>query len=111
MDIYTFAELTIYYTNRGSDDGVRCRVQISEDHCTVVFDQVEGTDKQVSVATWSGKGVNGHYELSGEVSGRNKAKCRATLHRFPGATVLDGFWQENALTGMWRIKLSNKLEN
>jgi len=105
MEKYPFAELTIYYTDREADEGVRCRLEISEDNCTLVFDQTEGIDKLVKVVKWSGKGHNGHYELSGEVPGRERTKCRATLHRFPDANVLDGFWKEHGFTGMWRITL------
>ena len=106
MENYPFSELTIYHSDRESDDRVRCRVEISEDHCVLVYDQVDGTDKVRNVVKWSGEGANGHYILFGEVPSRTRDRCKATLHRFPDTKLLNGFWREHGFSGMWRITLS-----
>ncbi len=44
---------------------------------------------------------SGHFQLRGiDVEGQ------ATLHMFEGARVLDGYWVEGSVRGMWRIYLS-----
>lgn len=50
---------------------------------------------------YQGKDLGGgHYELRApEVDGR------ALMHRVPGAEIIEGCWQENGWSGMWRVRL------
>lgn len=95
MSIFKNSTMETFY---GSDDGV------GEADCEVRF---QGGEIIISYATDDGhdiyRGIEegaGHYRLT-----RDGGGGKATLHRFAGDDVLDGYWIEDRSTGMWRITL------
>ena len=52
--------------------------------------------------TYSGGELGvGHFRLNADV-----VSGRATLHHFSGDNVLEGSWEEDGATGMWRIVIT-----
>ena len=81
------------------DDAVetqKCDVTFSEDGEILI--SYEGDD--IYIVYRGNEKSAGHYLLEGEPAGR------ASLHRFPGSMILEGYWEESGENGMWRIQLA-----
>ena len=77
------------------------------DRCVVKLQQENGEEKIVveyecgdEFIDYSGKGVNGHFELQSHCG-------RAVLHKHPDSQFLHGYWVEEGEDGMWRIELGD----
>lgn len=73
-----------------------CSVRLDADSVRVEYRQ----DGETYAYSGAANGA-GHYELRCE----GYPQCRATLHRFEGSELLEGFWIEEGGQGMWRIRL------
>lgn len=72
-----------------------CTARIDADTVVVEYETADG------LCTYRGESLGeGHYRLK-----KLAGKGDATLHRFPGSMILEGFWIEEAEQGMWRIRL------
>lgn len=85
---------TLYY-HADADLNDECDVVIDGENITVSYDVDDARITYFGLM----KG-DGHFVLQApDVSGR------ATLHRFGEGQILEGFWVEGGLKGMWRITL------
>jgi len=95
MAIYKNAKIT---TVAIGDDEVYesdCIVKIGNSQCVVEYDY------QGCHYTYSGEeDGEGHYHLKCD-----SVNGSATLHCFSNSVILEGYWQENAYHGFWRIRL------
>ena len=85
---------TLHYSRDEADMDWPCTVRIDDDAIVVEYDN-DGLCQYVGANDGSG-----HFEL--RLLGGDG---RATLHRFPDANVLEGYWLEDGERGMWRIHL------
>lgn len=70
-------------------------VKLGEDSILIEYEDAE-------LVQYQGKANGeGHFELYGI-----GFHGHASLHMFPGSSILEGFWEEEGYRGMWRIKLS-----
>ena len=84
-----------YYPDGEAEFDLECRVRIDEEMIVISYD---GEDE---VVTYRGHSIGpGHYKLQGDGFDGS-----ASLHRVPGADILEGSWLEGSYRGMWRIKL------
>ena len=84
---------TLYYSNDASDDP--CVVRIDERGILVEY-ECEGIVQYTGTSN-----DEGHFELNGvDFDGH------ASLHMFPGSSVLEGSWVEEGERGMWKIMLA-----
>lgn len=81
-------------------------------------DSTAYTDEFYEVYLSDGE-IKVRYEVDGEYnvyigreisSGHFELACpalagKATLHRFPGSQILEGFWHEEGVRGAWKIRL------
>lgn len=71
-------------------------VRLSDTSIEVSFDDDEGA------VCYRGKNNgDGHFDLKAP-----ERDGTASLHCFPGSHVLEGYWQEGGVRGMWRIRLA-----
>lgn len=73
--------------------------------CEVYLDgeqiKVRYEDDDSKIIVYIGREVSeGHFELA-----YPPLQGRATLHRFPGAKIFHGFWDEEGQIGAWKITL------
>lgn len=95
MSIWRHSAMFVYEKERYYE--VPCEVTIHGDRITVSSYDV--TEQRPSVYTGI-ENSPGHFQLEDpEVRGT------ASLHRFEGSDLLDGFWAEAPAVGMWRIQL------
>jgi hypothetical protein len=75
-----------------------CQVRIHGTKITVSYEQHDGP------VVYEGEEVApGHFELACA-----RKSGRATLHRFPGENLLEGYWVQGQDRGMWRIELKDE---
>ena len=99
MRIYRNSTMDFYYPDRGTDTDIPCIVTLGGEGCVIKYDALE-PDGHELFWEWTGQAIEpGHYKLTAHVG------CSATLHMFANAFVMDGYWKEQGLHGMWRIKL------
>lgn len=97
MTIWTNSKMTtLFYSDQPATTGQPCSVKI-DDTGIVVNYEASG----VGQVQYKGpKNEDGHFELRApEVQGL------ASLHMFPGSSILEGHWREEGIRGMWRIDL------
>lgn len=95
MAIWKQCTMTTLYHSADPSEDYPCVVKIDDDEILVEYEDGE-------YVHYIGKSNgDGHFELKG--SGFDG---RATLHRFPEASVLEGSWVEEGARGMWRIELA-----
>ena len=86
---------SLYYDGE-ADVGIECQVKIDNDSIVVSYESDDGW------VNYSGKNdKSGHFELHAD-----RYDGHASLHMFPGSTVLEGYWVEQGTRGMWRIVLA-----
>lgn len=95
MEKWTNCQLDALYYHDSADIGDECDVTIDGPHISVTYD----TDAGPVTYTGTMNGP-GHFELQSDA-----VNGRATLHRFEGGRVLEGYWVEDSVRGMWRIML------
>jgi hypothetical protein len=99
MDVFKQSFMDTY--SSGHSEGVEydwpCSVRIDEEMIVVEYSD----DQDIVVYRGSSSGP-GHYRLQ-----KDGGRGDATLHRFPGGKILEGFWIEDVQQGMWRIRLKN----
>jgi hypothetical protein len=99
MEIFKKSFMDTY--SSGHSEGVEydweCSVRIDEEMIVVEYSDDQG----IVVYRGSSSG-QGHYRLQ-----KDGGRGDATLHRFPGGKILEGFWIEDVQQGMWRIRLEN----
>lgn len=99
MDIFRDA-LMDSYGSEGSYFDFPCRVRMDADLIVVEYDWDDGARTYRGYSNGAG-----HYRLTAD-----GFKGEATLHRFPDAPVLEGYWVEEEQQGMWRIRLNFSAE-
>jgi hypothetical protein len=97
MEKWTNCRLdTLYYDNTADIDD-ECEVTIDGSYITVTY----GYDGEMLSYFGEMKG-EGHFELKAPT-----VNGHATLHRFNGGRILEGYWvEDNGYKGMWRITLA-----
>lgn len=96
MEIFKRSFMTTYYAD-GVDFDWPCSVRIDEDLIVVEYAGEQGP------VIYRGSSLGaGHYKMRKDGGGGE-----ATLHRFPGGEILEGFWIEDVQDGMWKIRLGN----
>jgi hypothetical protein len=93
--LYPNSRMETYSASRVSLDEP-CSVRLDANSVRVEYRQ----DGETYAYSGAANGA-GHYELRCE----GYPQCRATLHRFEGSALLEGFWMEEGGQGMWRIRL------
>jgi hypothetical protein len=85
---------SFYYSGEAVCENYPCVVKIDENEILVEYEDA-------GIQQYRGKNRgDGHFELlSPELGGK------ASLHMFPGDTLLEGSWVESSYRGMWRIEL------
>ncbi len=95
MDIWNNCIMTtLYHSNNRSED-YPCVVKIDGNRILVEYE-----DDGIVQYKGESKG-EGHFELRG-----SGFQGQASLHRFPGSSVLEGSWVEEGDEGMWKITLA-----
>lgn len=95
MGLWNQCTMTTLYHSADPSEGYPCVVKIEGDQILVEY-------KDSEYVQYRGESNgDGHFELEGV-----GFDGRATLHRFPGASVLEGSWAEEGARGMWRIELA-----
>ena len=90
------SKMETFYSDDSEYSDLPCAVRIGDGRIRVSY---EDEGEVVYVGEETG---DGHYHLRcPEEDGE------ATLHCFPGAKVLDGWWKENGAFGMWRVRLAD----
>ncbi len=93
MEVFK-ARMATYYAGKEADTDWPCEVRIDEEMIVLKYEGEHGR------ITYRGHSVGaGHYRL--QADGFNG---KGTLHRFPGALVLEGHWAEEGNRGMWQIE-------
>jgi hypothetical protein len=94
--VYKRSFMTVYHGD-GSDE-CECEVRLSGGTIAVDYEEEDG-----SRTVYEGSEVGlGHFRLAS-----SSVKGKATLHRFEGSDMLEGFWSQGGYVGMWRIQLNN----
>ncbi|WP_139826127.1 hypothetical protein [Derxia lacustris] len=96
MTIWANSKMSsLYYSNESASEDYACVVKIDDNEIVVEYED-DGTRQ------YRGKNNgDGHFELhSHELHGK------ASLHMFPGSSILEGSWVEGSYRGMWRIELA-----
>jgi len=98
MPIWSNCRVDILYFNAEADLDMQCEVKIETDSVSMVVFYDEGDGPVVYKGKNNG---DGHFELnSPEVNGQT------SLHMSGNSKILEGFWMEDGLKGMWRIRLA-----
>lgn len=84
----------LHSTAHRADMDEPCVVLIDGERIVVEYEE-DGLRRYVGTNDGSG-----HFELNME-----GGSGRATLHRFPESSLLEGSWIEGSESGMWRIHL------
>jgi hypothetical protein len=96
MSHYKNATYRTFHFGKEAAESQTCEVRIMDDGEIVVSYETDG-DFVVYKGEEQGQG---HYLLESE-----EPQGRASLHRFPGSLILEGYWEEDGMKGMWRIEL------
>lgn len=94
MEVFDGARMDVYHSE-GVDFDWPCKVRIDEE--MIVIEYMHDTERCIYRGHSSG---SGHYRLQAD-----GFRGDGTLHRFPGGSILEGFWIEEVQQGMWRIRL------
>ncbi len=96
MPEWTNCTVDIYYENRPADiDDEGYIVRLSDETIEVAYDDDDGP------VVYRGKNKgDGHFDLLAP-----ERQGHASLHQFPDSNFLEGYWVEDDVNGMWRIKL------
>ena len=86
---------TVYDSDHCYDEW-KCEITIINNEITVSYEE----DDDVHILYKGSENGDGHYQLKCHQRNGN-----ATLHRFPKSRILEGYWNEDGYTGMWRIQL------
>jgi hypothetical protein len=86
---------TLYYTDRPADvDEKGSIVRLTDDYLEVAYD--DG-----GPVVYRGKNNHdGHFNLIAP-----EVKGKASLHFFPNSNIMEGYWIEDGVQGMWRVRL------
>ncbi len=97
MTIYDKSTMsTLYFSKDEAEEHWACTVKIADGEILVEYDE-EG------LVQYKGKSFGeGHFRLALQSEGTGTA----TLHMFPDDDVLEGYWLEDGVRGMWRIDLA-----
>lgn len=95
--VYNNATFWTCYFGQDAAERMPCEVKINGDNGEIAVSY----ESEDGYTVYAGNELgSGHYQLSSkEVNGR------ASLHAFPGGTILEGYWEEGGYKGMWRIEL------
>lgn len=96
MSHYKNATYWTFHFGKEAAESHPCEVRIMDDGEIVVSYE---TDSDFVLYKGEEQGA-GHYLLECE-----EPQGRASLHRFPDSLILEGYWEEDGLKGMWRIEL------
>lgn len=97
MRQYKNATMEMWTVGTGAMASQQCEVQLGSNS------EIEVTYQTDSDGVVSYEGMEqdeGHYQLES-----TSPDGRATLHRFSGGLILDGYWEAGVERGMWRITL------
>jgi len=87
---------SLFYDHEGVRD-VPCRVRIGDGTIQVAYED---------------EGQTIHYNGTEMGEGHFELRCpaihgKASLHLFPKAKVMVGYWKEDRVSGMWRVRLGD----
>ncbi|VVE71638.1 hypothetical protein PCA31118_03931 [Pandoraea captiosa] len=101
MAVWTECEMaTLFYSGEEASEHYRCTVKIDDERIIVEYEDGYGGTIQ-----YLGENQrNGHFLLTSA-----QVKGRASLHRFPDSSILEGSWIEEGERGMWRIELAGEI--
>lgn len=95
--IYKKATRWTYYFSQKAVERMPCEVRINDESGEIAISYESDDGYTVYSGIESG---DGRYMLECK-----EAQGKASLHRFPNGPILEGYWEENGLKGMWRIEL------
>ena len=90
----------LYYDTEEADEHAPCVVRLDDNGLLVEYDDEDDADKPFRAQYRGTDAGDGHFQLDCAQTGG-----KATLHRFPGGSLLEGSWTEGGCRGMWRITL------
>ncbi|MGH2343040.1 hypothetical protein ACRC7T_16335 [Segnochrobactraceae bacterium EtOH-i3] len=97
MNFWPSCSMDIIYEDKRLLASLPCQVSISNGTIAVSYEDENGP------VVYEGAEIEpGHFKLTAP-----KVSGRATLHRFPNGTLLEGHWFEDGIRGMWRITLDH----
>jgi hypothetical protein len=102
MSHYKNATYWTFHFGKEAAESHPCEVRIMDDGEIVVSYE---TDNDFVVYKGEEQG-QGHYLLESE-----EQQGRASLHRFPDSLILEGYWEEGGMKGMWRIELDEVVDD
>lgn len=97
MPIWNNCRVDILYYDDKADLDEQCEVKIEKDSIVFSYDP-EGDGPVVYKGNNNG---DGHFELKAP-----ERNGQSSLHMSENGTILEGFWMEDGLKGMWRIRLA-----
>jgi hypothetical protein len=90
----------LFYDGRTPRTDQACQVLLQNGHI-----QVRYVDDGGNTVTYTGTERGpGHFELRARTA---DGDGQATLHRFQASPVLEGYWCEGTVRGMWRIRTAS----
>ena len=97
MQQYKDATMEVWVVGAGAMSSQQCEVRLGDNGEIEVTHQTDGN----GIVSYEGMEQNeGHYQLES-----TSPNGRATLHRFSGGLILEGYWEAGDERGMWRIAL------
>lgn len=98
MAIWRNSSMETFYASADAVETEPCEVRVSGNNIVVSYGSAGDYITYEGIETGEG-----HFKLHAPHVGG-----RATLHRLPGEDVLEGWWFEDGLEGMWRIHLDDE---
>lgn len=97
MPVWKDCRFDTFYHDAAADHNYPCEVRLDEREIEICYKW----DGEFTRYVGSNDG-SGHFQLNApEVQGH------ASLHMFPGSSILEGYWREGDCAGMWRVMLSD----
>lgn len=90
----------LFYDNEEADEHEPCLVSLEDGVLVLEYDDEDSAGRPIRAHYRGAEQGEGHFQLACVETGG-----KATLHRFPGASLLEGSWTEGGYRGMWRITL------
>ena len=96
MTIWNASKMTtLFYSDEPAAEDYPCVVKIDDNEIVIEYE-----DDGIVQYRGSNRG-DGHFELHA-----TGVEGKASLHMFPGSSIIEGSWIEDGYRGMWRIKLA-----
>ena len=97
MKLWKHSTMTTFYGDGRAEGRSDCQVRLGDGRVAVLYD-IEGGEH-----SYEGPEIGqGHFHLRAAAP-----DGEATLHCFPDSKILEGWWLEDGVVGMWRIELDD----